>query len=447
MRAATRPGAKSEHLFVRARRVIPGGVNSPVRAFGAVGGTPPFIARARASRLWDADGNEYIDYVGSWGPLILGHAHPAIVEAVREAAAAGTSFGAPTAREVELAELVTSLMPAIEKLRLTSSGTEAAMAAVRLARAATGRRKLIKFEGGYHGHADTFLIRAGSGAATFGHPSSPGVTPGTAADTLNARYNDLDSVESLFAANPGEVAAVIVEPVAANMGVVPPAPGFLNGLHRLSKREDALLIFDEVITGFRLGLGGAQALYEVRPDLTVLGKVLGGGMPIGGYGGCAELMDRMAPAGPVYQAGTLSGNPLATATGLAQLKELAANPEIYDHLERQGSALEAGLETAVRELGITATVNRVGSLLSLFFTQGSVTDWESAAPTDLSRFAAYFHAMLAQGIYLAPSPLEASFISAAHTDEDIMQTVEAARAALAQALPAELPTAGAGRAG
>jgi glutamate-1-semialdehyde 2,1-aminomutase len=430
-------GAQSRSLFERAQRVIPGGVNSPVRAFGAVGGNPPFVARGRGSRLWDVDGKEYLDYVGSWGPLILGHAHPAIVEAVRDAAASGTSFGAPTAREVELAELVTSIMPSMEKVRLVSSGTEAAMSAVRLARAATGRRKLIKFEGCYHGHGDSFLIQAGSGAATFGQPSSPGVTAGTAADTLNARYNDAGSVAALFAAHQGEVAAVIVEPVAANMGTIAPAPGFLAELRRLSSREGALLIFDEVITGFRLGLGGAQALFGVVPDLTILGKVLGGGLPIGAYGGRADLMDRMAPSGPVYQAGTLSGNPIATAAGLAQLKELKADPAIYRRLDERGARLAAGLGELAMS-GTPITINRVGSLVCLYFASGPVTDWESAAPADTRRFAAYFHAMLDQGIYLPPSQFEALFVSAAHTEEDIARTIEAARAAMSAvaALPA-----------
>ncbi len=428
--AATRPLEKSQALIARASRVIPGGVNSPVRAFGAVGGTPPFIARAAGARLWDADGNEYLDYLGSWGPMILGHAHPAIVAAVREAAALGTSYGAPTEREVELAELITCLVPAVEKVRLVSSGTEATMSAIRLARAATGRAKIIKFEGCYHGHGDSFLIKAGSGAATFGTPSSPGVTTGTAADTLNARYNDLDSVEALFAANAGQVAAVIVEPVAANLGVVAPAPDFLPGLRRLSERNGALLIFDEVITGFRLARGGAQELYSVRPDLSTFGKILGGGLPVGAYGGRADVMEQIAPAGPVYQAGTLSGNPLATAAGLAQLKLLAADPDLYGRLDRLGEKLAAGIGAALAATGVAGTVNRVGSLLCLYMTGGAVTDWDSAARADTRRYAAYFHAMLAQGIYLAPSQFEAAFISAAHAEEDIERTIAAARGAL-----------------
>jgi glutamate-1-semialdehyde 2,1-aminomutase len=424
---------RSQALFGRARQVIPGGVNSPVRAFGAVGGDPPFIARASGARLWDADGNEFIDYVGSWGPAILGHAHPAIVEAVQNAALSGLSYGAPTEREVELAELVSSLMPSIEMLRLVSSGTEAAMAAARLARASTGRSKVIKFEGCYHGHADGFLIQAGSGAATFGQPSSPGVTAGTAADTLNGRYNHLDSVEDLFAANPHQVAAVIVEPVAANMGVVPPAPGFLEGLRRLTRRQGSLLIFDEVITGFRLGVGGAQSLFGIDPDLTVLGKVLGGGMPIGAFGGRADLMRLMAPEGAVYQAGTLSGNPLATAAGLAQLRLLAGEPAIYDRLQDRARELATGLTTAARATGVEIGINRIGSILSVFFTSRPVTDWSSAAASDPRRFAAFFHAMLAAGIYLAPSPFEALFLSAAHAEQDIARTIAAAGPAFAAA--------------
>ncbi len=413
--------------------MIPGGVNSPVRAFGAVGGTPPFIARGRGAHIWDEDGNEFLDYVGSWGPLILGHAHPAVVEAVREAAALGMSFGAPTAREVELAELVAGAVPAIEKLRLVNSGTEATMAAVRLARAATGRAKLVKFEGGYHGHADAFLIEAGSGAATVGHPSSPGVTRGTAADTLNARYNDLGSVEELFRANRGQIAAVIVEPVAANLGVVEPAADFLPGLRALTEREDALLIFDEVITGFRLAFGGAAERYGVRPDLITFGKILGGGLPIGAYGGSAVLMDRMAPKGPVYQAGTLSGNPLATAAGLATLKTLAADPGIYARLEELGAALARGLEAALARTGLAGSVNRVGSLFCLYFAPGPIVAWDGAKASDRRRFAAYFHAMLGRGIYLAPSPFEAGFLSSAHTAADIERTLLAAGEALAEA--------------
>jgi glutamate-1-semialdehyde 2,1-aminomutase len=422
----------SAALFARAQRVIPGGVNSPVRAFKAVGGTPPFIARARGAKLWDVDGNEYLDYLGSWGPMILGHAYPSVVEAVREAARQGLSYGAPTAREVELAELVTALVPGIEKLRLVSSGTEATMAAVRLARAATGRSIVIKFEGGYHGHADAFLVKAGSGAATFGEPSSPGVTPGTAADTLNARYNDLASVAALFAAHPGQIAAVIVEPVAANLGVVAPESAFLPGLRAITASEGALLVFDEVITGFRLGLAGAQGIYGVRPDLTTFGKILGGGLPLGAYGGRAELMDRMAPEGPVYQAGTLSGNPLATAAGLATLNALADDPDLYARLEEMGAELEAGLAAAAARAGVPAVVNRVGSLLCLYFTAHPVRNWDDAATANTKQYAAYFQQMLGRGIYLAPSQFEAAFLSGAHTPDDIERTRAAAAEALAQ---------------
>jgi len=422
----------SAALFARAQRVIPGGVNSPVRAFKAVGGTPPFIARARGAKLWDVDGNEYLDYLGSWGPMILGHAYPSVVEAVREAARQGLSYGAPTAREVELAELVTALVPGIEKLRLVSSGTEATMAAVRLARAATGRSIVIKFEGGYHGHADAFLVKAGSGAATFGEPSSPGVTPGTAADTLNARYNDLESVAALFAAHPGQIAAVIVEPVAANLGVVAPESAFLPGLRAITAREGALLVFDEVITGFRLGLAGAQGIYGVRPDLTTFGKILGGGLPLGAYGGRAELMDQMAPEGPVYQAGTLSGNPLATAAGLATLNALTADPQLYTRLEEFGAELEAGLRAAAARAGVPAVVNRVGSLLCLYFTADPVKSWDEARTADVRRYADYFQHMLGRGIYLAPSQFEAAFLSGAHTPDDIDRTRAAAAEALAQ---------------
>jgi glutamate-1-semialdehyde 2,1-aminomutase len=422
----------SAALFARAQRVIPGGVNSPVRAFKAVGGTPPFIARARGAKLWDVDGNEYLDYLGSWGPMILGHAYPSVVEAVREAARQGLSYGAPTAREVELAELVTALVPGIDKLRLVSSGTEATMSAVRLARAATGRLIVIKFEGGYHGHADSFLVKAGSGAATFGEPSSPGVTPGTAADTLNARYNDLESVAALFAAHPGQIAAVIVEPVAANLGVVAPESAFLPRLHAITASEGALLIFDEVITGFRLGLAGAQGIYGVRPDLTTFGKILGGGLPLGAYGGRAELMDRMAPEGPVYQAGTLSGNPLATAAGLATLNALTDDPDLYTRLEEFGAELEAGLRAAAARAGVPVVVNRVGSLLCLYFTAEPVKSWDEARTADVRRYADYFQHMLGRGIYLAPSQFEAAFLSGAHTPDDIERTLAAAAEALAQ---------------
>lgn len=420
----------SRKLMERARRVIPGGVNSPVRAFRSVGGDPLFIVRADGSRLYDADGNEFLDYVGSWGPMILGHNHTRVRRAVYEALKEGTSFGAPTAREIELAELVVEMVPSVEMVRLVNSGTEATMSAVRLARAATARSKILKFRGGYHGHADAFLVEAGSGAATFGVPSSPGVTPASAHDTLVAEYNDLDSVEALFRAHPGEIACVIVEPVAGNMGCVPPVPGFLEGLRECCTREGALLIFDEVMTGFRLARGGAQERYGVLPDLTTLGKVLGGGLPVGAYGGRRDLMRLVAPEGPVYQAGTLSGNPLATAAGLATLRHLEENPQFYAQLEERGRLLDEGIQALVRNGGYPLTWNRVGSIASLFFTPGPVLDWPSAARSDPDAFRRFFWGMLKRGIYLAPSPFEALFLSAAHTEADIVETVRAAKEVL-----------------
>ena len=419
----------SERLFARARRLIPGGVNSPVRSFGAVGGTPPFIVSGSGARVRDADGNEYLDFVGSWGPLVLGHAHLAVVEAVQRAAADGTSFGAPTERELELAELITRAMPSIEMLRLVNSGTEAAMSAIRMARAYTGRSKLIKFNGNYHGHADALLVKAGSGAATYGVPTSAGVPVGYAAETLVAEYNDLASVEALFDANVNQVAAVIVEPVAGNMGVVPPADGFLAGLRRLCDDNGALLIFDEVITGFRVAYGGAQERYRMRPDLTCLGKIIGGGLPVGAYGGRADVMEMAAPLGPAYQAGTLSGNPLATAAGIACLQELA-KPGIYEALEVLGAETEAGLRAAGDAAGVEVTVNRVGSGLTAFFTESPVTTWEEAASSDTGRYAAFFHGLLERGVYVAPSQFEAAFVSLAHTEEDIAFAAEKAREAM-----------------
>ena len=419
----------SERLFARARRLIPGGVNSPVRSFGAVGGTPPFIVSGSGARVRDADGNEYLDFVGSWGPLILGHAHPAVVEAVQRAAADGTSFGAPTERELELAELITRAMPSIEMLRLVNSGTEAAMSAIRIARAYTGRSKLLKFNGNYHGHADALLVKAGSGAATYGVPTSAGVPLGYAAETLVAEYNDLSSVEALFDANVNQVAAVIVEPVAGNMGVVPPADGFLAGLRRLCDDNGALLIFDEVITGFRVAYGGAQERYRTRPDLTCLGKIIGGGLPVGAYGGRAEMMQMAAPLGPAYQAGTLSGNPLATAAGIACLQELA-KPGVYEALEALGAKAEAGLRAAGDATGVAVTVDRVGSALTAFFTGFPVTTWEEAASSDTGRYAAFFHGLLERGVYVAPSQFEAAFVSLAHTEEDVAFAAGMAREAM-----------------
>ena len=419
----------SERLFARARRLIPGGVNSPVRSFGAVGGTPPFIDSGSGARVRDVDGNEYLDFVGSWGPLVLGHAHPAVVEAVQRAAADGTSFGAPTERELELAELIARAMPSIEMLRLVNSGTEAAMSAIRIARAYTGRSKLIKFNGNYHGHADGLLVKAGSGAATYGVPTSAGVPVGYAAETLVAEYNDLASVEAVFDANVNQVAAVIVEPVAGNMGVVPPADGFLAGLRRLCDDNGALLIFDEVITGFRVAYGGAQERYRMRPDLTCLGKIIGGGLPVGAYGGRADVMQMAAPLGPAYQAGTLSGNPLATAAGIACLRELA-KPGVYEALEALGAEAEAGLRAAGDATGVEVTVNRVGSALTAFFTASPVTTWEEAASSDTGWYAAFFHGLLQRGVYVAPSQFEAAFVSLAHTSEDIAFAAEQAREAM-----------------
>jgi len=401
--------------MARASRLFPGGVNSPVRAFGAVGGSPRMIERAAGARLWDVDGNEYVDYVGSWGPMILGHAHPAVVEAVQQAAARGTSYGAPNPLEVELAEEIVAAMPSIERLRFVSSGTEAAMSALRVARGFTGRSKVIKMSGGYHGHADGLLVQAGSGAAGIGRPTSAGVTQVVAADTLVAPYNDLPAVERLLDDHRGEVAALIVEPVAANMGLVLPDPGYLDGLRRLTADHRALLVFDEVITGFRVSRGGAQALYGVKPDLTVLGKIIGGGLPVGAYGGRADVMALVAPDGPVYQAGTLSGNPLAMAAGLATLRELS--DEVYERLERYGARLEAGLA----EAGAVSRVTRIGSLLTVFFD-------------DDQRFARFFHAMLEREVMLPPSQQEAWFISAAHGEAELVQTVAAARAALSEVI-------------
>ena len=416
---------RSDELFERARRVIPGGVNSPVRAFGAVGGTPPFVVRGEGQHVFDADGNAYLDYVQSWGALILGHAHPRVVEAVRAAAALGTSFGAPTPGEVELAERLTAAIPSIEKIRLVSSGTEATMSAVRIARGFTGRAKVIKFAGGYHGHADGLLARAGSGVATFGLPDSPGVTGSQAADTIVCTFNDVDEVESAFAAAGEEVACVIVEPVPANMGVVLPAPGFLERLRAITESHDALLIFDEVITGFRLGPGGAQPTFGVTPDLTCLGKIIGGGLPVGAFGGRGDVMSMLAPEGPVYQAGTLSGNPLAVAAGLAALAVLEEDPP-YERLEAIAVRLCDGLAAAASDRDIPTTINREGSLFSVFFTDAPVVDHATAARQDTKAFAAFFHALLERGISIAPSGYEAWFLGVAHTDADVERTVEAA---------------------
>jgi glutamate-1-semialdehyde 2,1-aminomutase len=409
----------------RARRVIPGGVNSPVRAFTGVGGTPRFIASAGGAFLQDVDGRRYLDFVGSWGVMLLGHAHPTVRAALAEALDRGTSYGAPTEGEVLLAEAVVELVPSVEVVRMVNSGTEATASAIRVARAATERALVVKFRGGYHGHADAFLVEAGSGAATLGVPSSPGVPAGAAADTLVAEFNDLDSVAALLAAHPGAVAAVIVEPVAGNMGCVPPLPGFLEGLRTLCSDAGALLVFDEVMTGFRVALGGAQGRYGVTPDLTTLGKVIGGGLPVGAYGGREDLMRLVAPDGPVYQAGTLSGNPLAVAAGLATLRVLKEQPELYDRLESLGRAFDQGFAQVAERTGVALRWNRVGAMGSLFFCPGDVVDWPSAAAASRERFVALFHGLLARGIHLPPSPFEAWFWSVAHTEEHVGRTLEA----------------------
>jgi glutamate-1-semialdehyde 2,1-aminomutase len=420
----------SQSLFEAAQRVIPAGVNSPVRAFRGVGGTPFFVARAEGARITDVDGRSYIDYLGSWGPLILGHAAGAVVEAVSEAARRGTSYGAPTPGEVEMAEAITRAVPSMEMVRLVSSGTEAAMSAIRLARGATGRDLIVKFDGCYHGHADSLLVKAGSGGATFGVTDSGGVPAALAALTAAVPFNDIEAVTRVFAAHPGQVAAVIVEPVAGNMGVVPPAPGFLEGLRDLCTRHGSLLIFDEVITGFRVAHGGAQARYGVRPDLTCLGKIIGGGLPVGAYGGARDLMSRISPLGPVYQAGTLSGNPLAVAAGLATLRALE-EPSVYERLERMGARMEADIAAAARATGVPVTVNRVGSMLTAFFTEGPVVDYASARRADTARYGRFFHGMLDRGVFLAASQFEAAFVSLAHTDKDLDDTARACREALA----------------
>ena len=420
---------RSERLFTAATRILPGGVNSPVRAFKSVGGSPLFITRGRGARLEDADGNKYIDYVMSWGPLIHGHAPKGLVKALTKAAAYGTSFGAPTELETRLAHRVTMLMPSMQRVRFVSSGTEAAMSAVRVARAATRRDRIVKFEGCYHGHADTFLVQAGSGALTLGTPTSPGVPAAAAADTLVARYNDLDSVARQLEQHRGSVAAVIVEPIAGNMGLVPPREGFLEGLRALCDRDGALLIFDEVISGFRAGTGGAQQVFGIRPDLTILGKIIGGGLPVGAYGGRADLMNLVSPAGPVYQAGTLSGNPLAMTAGLWSLENLSA--KLYRHLSKLTAKLASGLADAAREAGVPLQVNAFGSVLTPFFTEQPVRDFASAMTADAARYGAFHQAMLARGVYLPPSQFEGWFLSGAHTPRDVETTLRAARAALA----------------
>jgi glutamate-1-semialdehyde 2,1-aminomutase len=409
--------ANSEKLFSRAQTLIPGGVNSPVRAFRSVGGSPLFIARGQGSHIYDVDENGYIDYVGSWGPLLLGHRHPAIVAALREAIDIGTSFGAPTEREVEMAEAIHDAVPSIEMVRLVNSGTEATMSAIRLARGFTGRDLIVKFEGCYHGHVDSLLVKAGSGVATLGLPDSPGVPKSFSDTTLALPFNSTDAVEQAFRAYGGQIAGVIVEPVVGNMGCVPPADGFLQALRDITERHGALLIFDEVMTGFRVAFGGAQQLYGIRPDLTTLGKVIGGGLPIGAYGGRAEIMSRVAPAGPVYKAGTLAGNPLAVAAGLAMLRHLKSHPETYTQLETRTAAICAAAPHGT-------TVNRVGSMFTIFFTSQPVTNYDTAKKADVGRFAAFHRTMLEHGVYLPPSQFEAAFVSAAHTEEDVRTTVQ-----------------------
>uniref|UniRef100_UPI003216D7AB glutamate-1-semialdehyde 2,1-aminomutase n=1 Tax=uncultured Draconibacterium sp. TaxID=1573823 RepID=UPI003216D7AB len=425
--------SKSIEAFQQAQKSIPGGVNSPVRAFKSVNLNPVFIDKAKGTTVFDIDGNKYIDFVASWGPLIFGHAHEEIVAAINEAAQKGTSYGAPTTCETEMAELIVQMVPSIEKVRMVNSGTEATMSAIRLARGYTGREKILKFVGNYHGHGDSFLIKAGSGAITLGLPDSPGVTAGNAKDTLLAHYNDLHSVEKIFKEEGINIAAIIVEPVAGNMGVVPPEKGFLEGLREIATQNSTLLIFDEVITGFRLAKGGAQEYFDVMPDLTTLGKIIGGGLPVGAYGGKKEIMDQLAPGGPVYQAGTLSGNPLAMAAGSTMLKMILKTPDFYSELERKAKKLEEGILNNLKSTGINGVINRVGSMMTLFFTnEERVTSFDEAMKSDTSRYADYFKLSLESGIYIAPSQFECLFVSYAHTDEDIDNIISANLNALKQ---------------
>ncbi len=420
----------SHRLFELASSYFPGGVNSPVRAWASVGGEPLFIARAEGSRITDVDGNSFVDYVGSWGPLILGHAQPSVVAAIQETAPRGTSYGAPSELEIELAKRIQSAFPSMELMRFVSSGTEATMSAIRLARAFTGRDKILKFEGGYHGHADFLLAKAGSGVTTFALPDSAGVPDAIAGTSILAPYNDLDAIGRIMRDRAGEVAAIIVEPVAGNMGVVPPRPGFLQSLRELAHAHQALLIFDEVITGLRVAWGGAQALFDVKPDLTCLGKIVGGGLPVGVYGGRRDIMELVAPLGPVYQAGTLSGNPLAMAAGIATLDAIASTPNAYEQLDARGHALERGLLKGAQAARVPITINRVGSMLTAFFADQLVTDYKSAKRSDTKRYARFFRGMLEHGIYLAPSQFEAMFVSLAHSDPDISHTIESAASVL-----------------
>lgn len=423
---------KSEELFEDAQKYIPGGVNSPVRAFKSVGHDPVYIERANGSKIYDADGNEYIDYVGSWGPMILGHQYPPVVEALKSYLDKGTSYGAPTELETAMAKMIIDAFPAMDMVRMVNSGTEATMSALRVARGYTGRNKIIKFEGCYHGHADSLLIKAGSGALTLGVPTSPGVPANIASNTITAPFNDIDTLKKIFEAEGEDIAAVIVEPVAGNMGVVPPVPGFLEGIRELTRKYGALFICDEVMTGFRLAYGGAQVRFNIEPDLTCLGKIIGGGLPVGAYGGKREIMEQIAPAGPIYQAGTLSGNPLAMTAGIATLNALK-EPGVYEKLESKSARLAEGLADAAERAGIQVVFNRVGSMVCTFFTTDTVTDYASACTSDTGKFGVFFRTMLDQGVYLAPSQFEAAFVSLAHSDDDISRTVEAAYHAFKEA--------------
>ena len=423
---------KSTELYNKAQKLIPGGVNSPVRAFKSVGGNPIFMEKANGSKIYDVDDNEFIDYVGSWGPHIFGHNPEFIKEAIIKALENGTSFGAATEAEVEMAELICSIVPSIEMVRMVNSGTEATMSAIRLARGYTGKNKIIKFEGCYHGHADSFLIKAGSGALTFGVPTSPGVTPNIAADTLVADFNDIDSVKKLIGENPNEIAGLIIEPIAGNMGVVAADKQFLLELQNICKRDNIVLIFDEVMTGFRVAKAGAQQIYGIEPDLTTFGKIIGGGLPVGAFGGRKDIMQMLSPVGPVYQAGTLSGNPIAMAAGIASLKEISKNTELYDNLEESSNYLEVGIKNNLKSIEKKFVINRVGSMMTLFFTNSKVVNFKTATSSDTKLFSEYFHSMLDQGIYLAPAQYEAFFLSISHTKQDLDRTIEANKIALSK---------------